>query len=39
LSLLLKGPTGCGDSRLMEHMAWRLTRPLITLSLKQKYAK
>ena len=25
--LLLKGPTGCGKSRLVEHMAARLGRP------------
>ena len=29
---LLKGPTGCGKSRFMEYMAWRLKRPLITVS-------
>jgi nitric oxide reductase NorQ protein len=32
LPLLLKGPTGCGKTRFMEHMAWRLQRPLITVS-------
>lgn len=32
LPVLLKGPTGCGKSRFMEHMAWRLKRPLITVS-------
>ncbi|MBT8421345.1 MAG: CbbQ/NirQ/NorQ/GpvN family protein [Gammaproteobacteria bacterium] len=32
LPLLLKGPTGCGKTRFMEHMAWRLQRPLITIS-------
>jgi nitric oxide reductase NorQ protein len=32
LPLLLKGPTGCGKSRFIEHMAWRLKRPLITVS-------
>jgi nitric oxide reductase NorQ protein len=32
LPILLKGPTGCGKSRFMEHMAWRLQRPLITVS-------
>jgi nitric oxide reductase NorQ protein len=30
--LLLKGPTGCGKSRLVEHMAARLQRPLITVA-------
>ncbi|HNI08993.1 MAG TPA: CbbQ/NirQ/NorQ/GpvN family protein, partial [Thiobacillaceae bacterium] len=29
---LLKGPTGCGKTRFMEYMAWRLKRPLITVS-------
>ena len=32
LPLLLKGPTGCGKSRLVEHMAARLGRPLVTVS-------
>ena len=32
LPVLLKGPTGCGKTRFMEHMAWRLSRPLITVS-------
>ena len=32
IPILLKGPTGCGKSRFMEHMAWRLGRPLITVS-------
>ncbi len=32
LPLLLKGPTGCGKTRFMEHLAWRLKRPLITVS-------
>lgn len=32
LPVLLKGPTGCGKTRFMEHMAWRLKRPLITIS-------
>ncbi|HHH40228.1 MAG TPA: CbbQ/NirQ/NorQ/GpvN family protein [Sedimenticola sp.] len=32
LPLLLKGPTGCGKTRFMEYMAWRLKRPLITVS-------
>jgi nitric oxide reductase NorQ protein len=31
LPLLLKGPTGCGKSRFVEHMAARLDRPLITV--------
>ncbi|PJB03252.1 MAG: AAA family ATPase, partial [Hydrogenophilales bacterium CG_4_9_14_3_um_filter_63_34] len=32
LPILLKGPTGCGKTRFMEHMAWHLRRPLITVS-------
>lgn len=32
LPLLLKGPTGCGKTRLVEHMAVRLGRPLVTVS-------
>ncbi len=32
IPLLLKGPTGCGKTRFMEHMAWRMQRPLITVS-------
>ncbi len=32
LPLLLKGPTGCGKTRFVEHMAWRLDRPLITVA-------
>ena len=32
LPVLLKGPTGCGKTRFMEHMAWRLQRPLLTVS-------
>lgn len=32
LPVMLKGPTGCGKSRLVEHMAHRLERPLITVA-------
>jgi nitric oxide reductase NorQ protein len=32
LPLLLKGPTGCGKTRFMQYMAWKLERPLITVS-------
>jgi nitric oxide reductase NorQ protein len=32
MPVLLKGPTGCGKTRFMEYMAWRLKRPLITVS-------
>ena len=30
---MLKGPTGCGKTRFVEHMAWRLLgRPLVTVA-------
>ena len=32
LPVMLKGPTGCGKTRFVEHMAWALERPLITVS-------
>ncbi|MFT7518182.1 MAG: nitric oxide reductase NorQ protein [Kiritimatiellia bacterium] len=32
LPVLLKGPTGCGKSRFVEHMAAKLGRPLITVA-------
>ena len=32
LPVLIKGPTGCGKTRFVEHMAARLERPLITVS-------
>jgi nitric oxide reductase NorQ protein len=32
LPLVLKGPTGCGKTRFVEHMAWRLKRPLVTVA-------
>jgi nitric oxide reductase NorQ protein len=32
LPVMLKGPTGCGKTRFVEHMAWRLKKPLITVS-------
>lgn len=32
LAVMLKGPTGCGKTRFVEYMAWRLQRPLITVS-------
>lgn len=31
LALMLKGPTGCGKSRFVAHMAARLGRPLVTV--------
>jgi len=32
LPLLLKGPTGCGKTRFMQYLAWKLKRPLVTVS-------
>lgn len=32
LPLLIKGPTGCGKTRFVAHMAARLARPLITVA-------
>lgn len=32
LPVLLKGPTGCGKTRFVEHMAARLRRPLVTVA-------
>ncbi len=32
LPVMLKGPTGCGKTRFLEHMAWRIGRPLVTIA-------
>lgn len=32
LPVMLKGPTGCGKTRFVEYMAWRLDRPLMTVA-------
>jgi len=32
MPVMLKGPTGCGKSRFVEHMAWRLGKPLVTVA-------
>ncbi|WP_246088492.1 CbbQ/NirQ/NorQ/GpvN family protein [Phreatobacter stygius] len=32
MPVMLKGPTGCGKTRFIEHMAWRLKRPLVTVA-------
>jgi nitric oxide reductase NorQ protein len=32
LPVMLKGPTGCGKTRFVEHMAWRLHRPLVIVA-------
>lgn len=32
IPMMLKGPTGCGKTRFIEHMAWRLKKPVITVA-------
>jgi nitric oxide reductase NorQ protein len=32
IPVMLKGPTGCGKTRFVEHMAWRLGRPMVTIA-------
>ena len=32
MPIMLKGPTGCGKSRFVEYMAWKLNKPLITVA-------
>lgn len=32
MPIMLKGPTGCGKTRFVEHMAWKLKTPLVTVS-------
>ena len=32
LPVMLKGPTGCGKTRFLEYMAWKLKRPLVTIA-------
>ncbi len=32
LPVMIKGPTGCGKSRFIEHMAYKLDKPIITVS-------
>ncbi|HET7540419.1 MAG TPA: CbbQ/NirQ/NorQ/GpvN family protein [Polyangiaceae bacterium] len=36
LPVMLKGPTGCGKTRFVEHMAWRLKQPLITVACNEE---
>ncbi len=36
LPVLLKGPTGCGKTRFIEYMAWRLGRPLTVAKKRRK---
>lgn len=35
LPVMLKGPTGCGKTRFIEHMAHKLKRPLITVNCQE----
>jgi nitric oxide reductase NorQ protein len=32
MPMMLKGPTGCGKTRFVEAMAWRLGKPLVTVA-------
>ena len=32
MPMMLKGPTGCGKTRFVEYMAWKLGRPLVTVA-------
>jgi nitric oxide reductase NorQ protein len=32
MPVMVKGPTGCGKSRFVEHMAWKLGKPIITVA-------
>jgi len=32
MPVMIKGPTGCGKSRFVEYMAWKLGKPLITVA-------
>ncbi len=32
LPVMVKGPTGCGKSRFVEYMAWKLGKPLISVA-------
>ena len=32
MPMMLKGPTGCGKTRFIEHIAWRMQVPLITVA-------
>lgn len=36
LPVMLKGPTGCGKTRFVAYMAWRLGRPLITVACNEE---
>ena len=32
MPVMLKGPTGCGKSRFVEYMAWKLSKPLVSVA-------
>jgi len=32
MPIMLKGPTGCGKTRFVEYVAWKLQKPLITIA-------
>jgi len=32
MPMMFKGPTGCGKTRFIEYMAWKLQKPLITVA-------
>ncbi len=32
MPVMLKGPTGCGKTRFVEYMAWKLGKPLVSVS-------
>ena len=32
LPVMLKGPTGCGKTRFLEYMAWKVARPLVVIA-------
>ena len=32
MPMMLKGPTGCGKTRFVEYMAWKLGKPLVTIA-------
>ena len=32
MPMMLKGPTGCGKTRFVEYMAWKMGRPLVTVA-------
>jgi nitric oxide reductase NorQ protein len=36
---LLKGPTGCGKTRFVEYMAWKLGRPMTVVKQRQRDAQ